>query len=105
MDVGVSLLVGESKSCSNSLRCLFSHSVQESHEIIVSGLKSIWPNLPLQSEENDRAIIKVEPIPETLNMEIQELVQKGDRDIPLGEFVCLAITHICFDLLYMTKNN
>lgn len=61
--------------------------MQESHEIIVSGLKSLWPNLPLQSEENDRAMIEVEPIPQTLNVEIQELVKQGDSDIPLGEIV------------------
>ena len=84
--------------------------LQESHEIIVSGLKSVWPNLPLQSEENDGTMIEVDPLPSKLDVEIEEMLGRsssGDVDIPMSKYynvVHLLVTcgiHWYFQLNYL----
>ncbi len=50
----------------------------------MSGLKSLWPNLPLQSEENDLVTRKSSRVPTRLNTEVSEMLQAGDALIPLG---------------------
>lgn len=54
---------------------------QRSHEIITSGLKAAWPNLPYQSEETDPKIFKVSPPPKS-NREVSD-VAKRDEEVPM----------------------
>ncbi len=68
----------------------------------MSGLQSLWPNLPLQSEESDLTTMKVEPISSELDTEISEMLSAGDDPVPIGmqgSPVDLWITHTYKDCL------
>ena len=54
---------------------------KESHEIITSGLKTIWPRLRYRSEENDRKLIEIEK-PPRFNSEVMA-VSLRDEAVPL----------------------
>lgn len=56
---------------------------KESHQIIVSGLMSLWPNLKLQSEENDMPFIGVAPVSRQ-DPEVMSVAQR-DEAVPLDE--------------------
>ena len=57
---------------------IFYAATQESHQILVSGLKLLWPNLPLQSEENDMPMIGIKPAscvnPDVMSMALRDEV-------------------------------
>ena len=50
----------------------------------MSGLQSLWPNLPIQSEESDSTTMKVEPISSELHTEISEMLRGRDYPVPMG---------------------
>ncbi len=52
----------------------------------MSGLKSLWPNLPLHSEEGDVAMTKTSLVPTNLNTEISEMLNDNDIPISLGMY-------------------
>lgn len=54
---------------------------KESHEIITSGLKSLWPRLRYQSEENDRELIEIKKPPK-FNKEVMSVALR-DEAVPL----------------------
>ena len=58
-------------------------SLQQSHQVIVSGLKSLWPALPLQSEESDMPLVGVAP-PSLSNPEVVAVAVR-DEAVPLSE--------------------
>ena len=53
----------------------------KSHEIIVSGLKAGWPNLPYRSEETDRPLVDVS-LPPRFNSEVMAFA-KRDEEVPM----------------------
>lgn len=56
-----------------------------SHQIIVSGLKSLWPDLPFQSEETNVPDMTVEfPIAKA-NEEVMKVANR-DEEVPMGTF-------------------
>ena len=55
---------------------------KESHEIITSGLKSIWPRLRYRSEETDRKLIEIERPPK-FNAEVMAAAIR-DEEVPLN---------------------
>ena len=50
--------------------------------MIVSGLKSVWPNLKYQSEETNIALVAPQPVP-TYNKEVHSLA-KRDEAVPIS---------------------
>jgi len=65
--------------CNDEKLCLF---IKESHQVIVSGLRSVWPNLQYQSEETDIPLIAAKPVP-TYNKEVHSLA-KRDEAVPIS---------------------
>ena len=55
-----------------------------SHQVIVSGLKSLWPNLPFQSEETNVPDMKEQPLVSKINGEVMR-VAKRDEEVPMGK--------------------
>ncbi len=51
----------------------------------MSGLMSLWPNLKLQSEENDMPFIGVAPVSRQ-DPEVMSVAQR-DEAVPLGEYI------------------
>ena len=54
---------------------------RKSHEIVVSGLKAGWPNLPYQSEEVDRTLVDTS-LPPRFNSEVMAAA-KRDEEVPI----------------------
>ena len=57
-------------------------SLQESHQLIISGLKSVWPNLPVKSEESDMPLIGVPPV-SRYNTEVMAVIGR-DEVVEMG---------------------
>ena len=72
------------------------YHLQESHQIIVSGLMSLWPNLQLQSEESDMPLIGGEPVSRK-NSAVMSVANR-DETVSIGEgnwdFVVCAVQQV-----------
>ena len=66
--------------------------------MIVSGLKSIWPNLPFQSEETNLPDVDVkEPVPK-FNEEVMKVAER-DEEVPMS--MCSVVWMCAHELVYI----